>query len=71
VLDVCIRRMVGWSIDSSPIAALPTFALGMAIDTHRPPAGAIIYSDHGVRFGSWAFTARAQQFGLVPSMVSR
>jgi putative transposase len=44
---------------------------GHAIDTHRPPAGAIIYSDHGVRFGSWAFTARAQQFGLVPSMVSR
>jgi transposase InsO family protein len=56
VLDVCSRRVVGWSIDSSPTAALPTFALGMAID-----------SDHGVQFGSWAFTTRAKQSGLVPS----
>ena len=70
VLDVCSRRVVGWSIDSSPTAALPTFALGMAIDTRRPPAGAIIHSDHGVQFGSWAFTTRAQQSGLVPSMGS-
>ena len=70
VLDVCSRRVVGWSIDSSPTAALVTNALGMAIDTRRPPAGAIIHSDHGVQFGSWAFTTRAQQSGLVPSMGS-
>ena len=51
VLDVCSRRVVGWSIDSSPTAALVTNALGMAIDTRRPPAGAIIHSDHGVQGG--------------------
>jgi transposase-like protein len=39
VLDVCSRRVVGWSIDSSPTAALVTNALGMAIDTRRPTAG--------------------------------
>jgi putative transposase len=70
VLDVCSRRVVGWSIDSSPTAALVTNALGMAIDTRRPPAGTIIHSDHGVQFGSWAFTTRAKQSGLVPSMGS-
>jgi transposase InsO family protein len=70
VLDVCSRRVVGWSIDSSPTAALVTNALGMAIDTRRPPAGTIIHSDHGVQFGSWAFTTRARQSGLVPSMGS-
>jgi putative transposase len=70
VLDVCSRRVVGWSIDSSPTAALVTNALGMAIDTRRPPVGAIIHSDHGVQFGSWAFTTRAKQSGLVPSMGS-
>ena len=70
VLDVCSRRVVGWSIDSAPTAALVTNALGMAIDTRRPPAGAIIHSDHGAQFGSWAFTTRAQQSGLVPSMGS-
>jgi putative transposase len=70
VLDVCSRRVVGWSIDSSPTAALVTNALGMAIDTRRPLAGTIIHSDHGVQFGSWAFTTRAKQSGLVPSMGS-
>ena len=70
VLDVCSRRVVGWSIDSAPTAALVTNALGMAIDTRRPAGGTIIHSDHGVQFGSWAFTTRAQQSGLVPSMGS-
>jgi putative transposase len=70
VLDVCSRRVVGWSIDSSPTAALVTNALGMAIDARRPAAGTIIHSDHGTQFGSWAFTTRAKQSGLVPSMGS-
>jgi putative transposase len=70
VLDAHSRRVVGWSIDSSPTAALVTNALGMAIDTRRPPAGTIIHSDHGVQFGSWAFTTRAKQSGLVPSIGS-
>jgi transposase InsO family protein len=38
VLDVFSHRVVGWSIDSTPSAALVTNALGMAIvsaDTQR------------------------------------
>ena len=70
VLDACSRRVVGWSIDSSPTAALVTSALGMAIDTRRPPPGTVIHSDHGVQFGSWAFTRRARDSGLIPSMGS-
>jgi transposase InsO family protein len=59
VLDVCSRRVVGWSIQSSPTAALATNALGMAIDSRRPPPGAII---HGVQFGSWLFTRRVKGY---------
>jgi putative transposase len=70
VLDVYSRRVVGWSIDSSPTAALVTNALGMAIDSRRPGTGAIIHSDQGVQYGSWAFTKRAKDSGLVPSMGS-
>jgi len=70
VLDVYSRRVVGWSIDASPTAALVTNALGMAIDSRTPPAGAVIHSDRGVQFGSWAFTGRAKASGLVPSMGS-
>jgi transposase InsO family protein len=70
VLDAHSRRVVGWSIDSSPTAALVTNALGMAIESRKPPAGAVIHSDRGVQFGSWAFTDRAKASGLVPSMGS-
>ena len=70
VLDAYSRRVVGWSIDASPTAALVTNALGMAIDSRRPAPGTLIHSDHGVQFASWAFTDRAKASGLVPSMGS-
>lgn len=71
VLDTFSRRVVGWSIDSSQTATLVTNALGMAISTNRGPTpGTLIHSDHGVQFTSWAFTRRAHDSGLVPSMGS-
>jgi putative transposase len=70
VLDVFSRRVVGWSIDASPTAALVTNALGMAIGHRKPGAGTVIHSDHGTQFSSWAFTQRAINSGLVPSMGS-
>jgi len=70
VLDTFSRRVVGWSIDASPTAALVTNALGMAIDRRRPSPGTLIHSDQGVQFASWAFTDRAKASGLVPSMGS-
>ena len=69
VLDVWSRRVVGWSIDASPTAALVTNALGMAID-QRGPTGTVIHSDQGTQFTSWAFTRRAIDSGLLPSMGS-
>jgi transposase InsO family protein len=73
VLDTYSRRVVGWSIDASPTAALVTNALGMAIDTRlgkTTTATTTIHSDQGVQFASWAFTDRAKASGLVPSMGS-
>jgi putative transposase len=71
LLDVHSRRVVGWSIDSSQTAALATNALGMAISNRSPlPSGTVIHSDHGVQYTSWAFTRRAKESGLVPSMGS-
>jgi putative transposase len=67
VLDVFSRRVVGWSIDASPTAALVTNALGMAIE-QRGPDGTVIHSDQGSQFTSWAFTRRALDSGLMPSM---
>lgn len=70
VLDTYSRRVVGWSIDSTPTAALATNALGMAIANRSPAGGTIIHSDHGVQFTSWVFTRRARESGLIASMGS-
>ena len=70
VLDAYSRRVVGWSIDSAQTATLVTNALGMAIGNRSPAAGTLIHADHGVQFTSWAFTRRARESGLVPSMGS-
>ena len=71
VLDAFSRRVVGWSIDAAPTAALVTNALGRAIDTRRPSGTAgptVIHSDQGTQYTSWTFTRRAQDSGLLPSM---
>lgn len=67
-LDVWSRRVVGWSIDASPTAALVTNALGMAIDGRRPDR-MVIHSDQGTQFTSWAFTRRALDSCLLPRWV--
>jgi putative transposase len=70
VLDTYPRRVVGWSIDLSPNSALVTNALGMAISNRSPSSGGIIHSDHGSQLTAWAFTRRAKDSGLLPSMGS-
>ena len=71
VLDAFSRRIVGWSISHSPNAALTSNALGMAIEQRDAARGTtVIHSDHGTLLTSWAFTDRARQSGLVPSMGS-
>jgi putative transposase len=69
VLDTFSRRVVGWSIDSSQTANLVVNALGIAIE-NRQAEGVVIHSDHGTQYTSWAFTRRAVDSGLVPSMGS-
>src|SRR5205085_12338685 len=68
VLAACSRRGVGWSIEAAPTAALVTSALAMAIETRRPAGPTVIHSDQGTQYGSWAFTRRARDAGLLPSM---
>lgn len=48
-----------------------TNALGMAVDQRPGPQGAtVIHSDQGTQPTSWAFTRRAVESGLLPSMGS-
>jgi len=71
VLDAYSRRVVGWSIDDNMRTELVTDALGMAITRRSPePYSAILHSDHGSQFTSWAFGRRLIDAGLVGSMGS-
>jgi len=71
VLDTYSRRIVGWSIDDNMRAELVVDALGMAIARWQPEYhSAILHSDHGSQFTSWAFGQRLRNAGLVGSMGS-
>ena len=47
-----------------------TNALAMTVEQRTPPGGAVIHSDQGTQFTSWAFTERALASALVRSMGS-
>jgi putative transposase len=68
VLDAWSRKIVGWSIDRRPTAAMVNAALGMAIDQRQPRQGALIHSDHGSQFTSWTFSQRVRGAGLAHSL---
>lgn len=66
------RAIVGWRVSSSLRAELALDALEMAIWSRRSAdlGGLVHHSDRGVQFTSWAFTRRALDSGLMPSMGS-
>ena len=55
VIDLCSRRVVGWSMGSRMKAQLVCDALRMALWQRRPKAGLIHHSDRGSQYASQAF----------------
>jgi putative transposase len=47
VLDAWSRRVVGWSIDRRPTAAMVNSALGIAIEARNRPNDTLVHSDSG------------------------
>jgi len=71
VMDLCSRKIVGWSMDSSLEASLVARALEMAIERRRPPAGLIHHSDRGVQYASGECQQLLASHGLRASMGRR
>ena len=69
VLDVCSRRIVGWSMATHLRAELVLEALNMAIGQRRPTQ-VIHHSDQGTQYTSIAFGQRCREIGVEPSMGS-
>ena len=51
VLDAWSRKVVSWSLDRRPTAAMVNSALAMALHSRGPRPGAVVHSDHGTQGG--------------------
>ena len=70
VIDLCSRRIVGWSLADHLRSDLVHKALDQALQT-RSSSGTIFHSDRGSQYGSSAFRKGLAKAGLRQSMSSR
>jgi len=68
VIDLCSRKVVGWSMSTRMKAQLVCDALKMAIWQRRPKAGLIHHSDRGSQYASKAFRQLLKAHGFKGSM---
>jgi transposase InsO family protein len=71
VIDLCSRKIIGWSLSDNLRAQLAVDALRQAIvsrDTSQKP---IFHSDRGSQYGSAAFREILRQAGMLQSMSAR
>ena len=71
VMDVCTRRIVGWSMREDLQAELVVDALGMAVTRRRPNGRVIHHSDRGSQYASLLFGRSLRESGLLASMGSK
>ena len=68
VMDLCSRKIVGWSIGKSLQTHLVKEALEQAWAMRRPTAGLLHHSDRGAQYASSAFRALLHSKKILPSM---
>ena len=68
ILDVCSRRVVGWSMATHLRTEIVVDALQMAIARRKPAPGLVHHSDRGAQYTSLSFGKRLEDEGLLPSM---
>ncbi len=68
ILDLYSRKVIGWSMDSSPKEAVHTNALKMALTGRRPGAGLIHHSDRGVQYRSRKYLGLLAKHEAITSM---
>lgn len=68
VIDLCSRKVVGWSMSTRMKAQLVCDALRMAIWRRQPKAGLIHHSDRGSQYASKSFRRLLKAHGFIGSM---
>ncbi len=71
VLDLCSRRVVGWSMQSRQASDIVLQAMHMAVWRRKPKHRVLIHSDQGLQFTSMDWAALIRARNLVHSMSRR
>ena len=71
IIDLCSRRVVGWSTSDSLERTLCIDALRAALDERKPPPGLIHHSDRGTQYASADYRELLQRNGIICSMSRR
>lgn len=71
VLDLCSRKIVGWSMAEHLRAELATEALAMAVARRCPGVGLLHHSDRGVQYACADYQKLLQSHGMKVSMSGR
>lgn len=68
IVDLCSRKVVGWSMSDSLATPLVTRALGMALRLRRPDQGLLHHSDRGCQYASREYQLMLKAHGIQCSM---
>lgn len=68
VVDLCSRRIVGWSLAEQMTEPLVLAALQQAIRGRQPPSGLILHSDRGGQYAGRAYRALLRRAQMRQSM---
>ncbi len=71
VIDLCSRKIVGWSLADHLRADLVIAALQQALGSRRARPGLIFHSDRGSQYGSGPFRELLRAAGIRQSMSAR
>ena len=71
VIDLCSRKVVGWSMAEHMRTDLVSDALGMALARRSPGAGLLHHSDRGVQYASDDYQHLLRSHGIECSMSGR
>jgi transposase InsO family protein len=68
IMDLCSRRIIGWSMSDTMTTQLVEDALGMGIKTRRVSNGLLHHSDRGVQYTSGRYRQILEEHGIQASM---
>jgi len=71
VIDLCSRRVVGWSLGENMRSELVVAALRQAVQSRPKLSGTIFHSDRGSQYSGAAFRTLLEASGMRQSMSAR